>query len=354
LAKEGRSQLLPSTARTSRDAIGAAARRNLVRTLAVIAVLVGGASGCAGGGAASSTSQASYTRTVATSSALSTGRVVRLVPTRISAAAAPRSSTRFRPRLSTTRGSAGTTVTISGAIPTRGEGGQPVHLVRLAVWWNLDRRYPSPSVPALAPARPGRLIKLATVSLTRWQSRYRASFIVPNARTGAYPVIVLQEGKDGSVASVGSVSFLLRPARQTVDGVSMKLARGWTLRRDPVPVLVEPSLPFEVGSWRVPSGGNGCAPSRAINSQPATSALFWLYEYAPGHFRKADFPPQPTRFRLGRLGGPYECLGVRAYTIRFRSHQRYFQVHVILGKHASRLRGAVIAALSSLRIEPTR
>jgi hypothetical protein len=146
----------------------------------------------------------------------------------------------------------------------------------------------------------------------------------------------------------------LRPGRQAVDGISIRLPRGWTLRRDPVPVLVEPSLPFEVGSWRVPSGGNGCAPSRAINSQPATAALLWLYEYAPGHFRKADFPPQPQRFRLGRLGGPYECLGVRAYTIRFRSHQHYFQVHVILGKHANRLRRAVIAALSSLRVEPTR
>jgi hypothetical protein len=79
-----------------------------------------------------------------------------------------------------------------------------------------------------------------------------------------------------------------------------------------------------------------------------------LYEYAPGHFRKADFLRQPRRFRLGRLGGPYECLGVRAYNILFRSHQRYFQVHVILGKHANRLRGAVIATLSSLRVAPTR
>jgi hypothetical protein len=141
---------------------------------------------------------------------------------------------------------------------------------------------------------------------------------------------------------------------QTVDGISIKLPRGWTLRRDPVPILVEPSLPFAVGSWRLPSGGNGCAPSKAIDSEPATAALLWLYEYAPGHFRKADFAPQPKRFHLGRLGGPYECLGVRAYQIRFRSHQRYFQVHVILGKHADRLRGAVIAALSSLRVEPTR
>jgi hypothetical protein len=138
---------------------------------------------------------------------------------------------------------------------------------------------------------------------------------------------------------------------QTVEGISITLPEGWTLRRDPVPSLVEPSLRFAAGSWRLPAGGNGCAPSRAITSEPATAALFWVYEYAPGHFRKADFPPQPKRFRLGRLGGPYECLGVRAYKILFRSHGRYFQVHVILGKHATPLRRAVVTALSSLRVE---
>jgi hypothetical protein len=77
-----------------------------------------------------------------------------------------------------------------------------------------------------------------------------------------------------------------------------------------------------------------------------------VYEYAPGHVRRADFPAQPRRFHLGRLGGPFECLGVRAYRIVFRSHGRCFQVHVILGRRAGRLRQEVIAALSSIRVRP--
>ena len=138
--------------------------------------------------------------------------------------------------------------------------------------------------------------------------------------------------------------------RQTVDGISIDVPTGWTLRRNPVPALAEPALPFAVGSWPLPAGGNGCAPSRAISAQPATGALFWLYEYPSAGRRRSDFPRQQKRFRLGRLGGPFECLGVRAYQTLFRSHGRYFQVEVILGRHAGRLRHLVVAALSSLRV----
>jgi hypothetical protein len=141
------------------------------------------------------------------------------------------------------------------------------------------------------------------------------------------------------------------PQRRTVDGISIDVPRGWTLRRNPVPGLVSPSVPFAVGSWSLPRGGE-CAPSSAIHAQPPTAALLWLYEYPSGGVRASDFPPEPSRFRLGRLGGPYECLGVRAYRMLFRSHGRDFQMHVVLGAHAGRLRHAVIAALSSLRVKP--
>ena len=142
------------------------------------------------------------------------------------------------------------------------------------------------------------------------------------------------------------------PTRQTVDRVSIAVPGGWTVRRNPVPALVEPALLFAVGSWPLPSGGNGCAPSRAIGAQPTTGALFWLYEYRSAGLHRSEFPRQEKRFRLGPLGGPFECLGVRAHQILFRSHGRYFQVDVILGRHAGRLRHLVVAALSSLSIRP--
>jgi hypothetical protein len=119
----------------------------------------------------------------------------------------------YAPTLSATRGPAGTAVTITGAIPPNGENGQPVHLARLVVWWNLDPAYPSPDVPALAAAQSGHLAKLGVIHLTAAQSRYRASFIVPKARPGRYPVVVLQEGRDGSVAGLGSASFVVALSR---------------------------------------------------------------------------------------------------------------------------------------------
>ena len=141
---------------------------------------------------------------------------------------------------------------------------------------------------------------------------------------------------------------------ETVHGISIRLPHGWTLRRDPVPVLVEPSLRFAVGSWPLPAGGNGCAPSRAIDSVPAGAALVWLYEYAPGRFRAREFPPEPRRFRLGQLRGPAECIGRRDYLIRFRAHGRAFQVEIILGRDAARLRGTVTNLLSSIRVRPPK
>jgi hypothetical protein len=113
----------------------------------------------------------------------------------------------YTPKLSTTSGPAGTAVAITGSIPPTGENGYPVHLARLVVWWNLDLPYPSPAVRFRISARPGRMIKLTLVPLTRSQSRYRATFTVPETHPGRYPVVVLQEARDGSVALLGAASF---------------------------------------------------------------------------------------------------------------------------------------------------
>ena len=101
-----------------------------------------------------------------------------------------------------------------------------------------------------------------------------------------------------------------------VDGILVTLPKGWTFRRNPLPALLEPSVPFAVGSWRFPAGGN-CALTHAINAEPTAAALVWLYEYTPAAVRSGfgDFPPRPKRFRLGPLQGP---LGVPRCTRLYR------------------------------------
>jgi hypothetical protein len=120
----------------------------------------------------------------------------------------------YAPKLSAVSGPVDTPVTITGVIPSTGENGQPVHLARLVVWWNLDLRYPSHAVRFRTSARPGRLVKLTLVPLTRSQSRYRVKFTVPKTQTGRYPVVVLQEARDGSVAQLGAAPFTVTVTRQ--------------------------------------------------------------------------------------------------------------------------------------------
>jgi len=51
------------------------------------------------------------------------------------------------------------------------------------------------------------VIKLTTIPVTTTQSKYQATLTVPNVLPRRYPVVVLQEAKDGSIAQVGSASF---------------------------------------------------------------------------------------------------------------------------------------------------
>ena len=120
----------------------------------------------------------------------------------------------YTPTLSVRHGPVATTAEITGTIPPTGENGQPINLARLVVWWNLDPRYPSPAVTSRTPARPGRLIKLRIIPLTTGQSHYRATVTVPDVRAGRYPVDVLQEARDGSVAQLGWALFTVTAAQQ--------------------------------------------------------------------------------------------------------------------------------------------
>ena len=159
----------------------------------------------------------------------------------------------------------------------------------------------------------------------------------------------------GSAATAGRMADAGNEAAWIVhhdrrDGLRISTPPEWTFRLRPVPNLVEPTVPFAVGSWELPPGGD-CAPTRAIHALPPHGVLLWLYEYhtAP---RVRDFPARPAEFHLGRLGGPFECLGVRAYLIRFRDAGRYFQVHVVARRAGPGLRARTERVLSSLVVRP--
>jgi hypothetical protein len=118
-------------------------------------------------------------------------------------------------------------------------------------------------------------------------------------------------------------------------------------------MLVVPPIRLALGTWRFPSGGD-CAPTRALADLPKNGTFLWLLEYLdPANRNPKDFPRRPGHFALGKLGGPLECVGRRAYLILFREHKRYFQIFVVFGSKAPQsLPGQVLASLDSLVVEP--
>ena len=134
------------------------------------------------------------------------------------------------------------------------------------------------------------------------------------------------------------------------DALSVRAPRSWTFTTGPVPQLVEPSVPFALGSGRVPRGGD-CAPTRAIRAVAGAGVLVWIYEYHRD-VKALDFPPRRRHLRLGELGGPFECLGVRAYTIRFRIGHRYFQAHVVGRRAGPRLLSEAERVVQSIAVTP--
>jgi hypothetical protein len=136
--------------------------------------------------------------------------------------------------------------------------------------------------------------------------------------------------------------------RDRRDGLSVAAPPSWAFTLRPVPGLVEPSVPFAIGSGPVPRGGD-CAPTRAIAAVRRPGVLIWVYEYHGGA-DASDFPARRRPLRLGALGGPFECLGVRAYTIRFRIGDREFQAHVVAHRPGPRLRSQAERVLTSLAV----
>jgi hypothetical protein len=140
--------------------------------------------------------------------------------------------------------------------------------------------------------------------------------------------------------------------RDTRDGLSISTPSSWTYRQDNISGPSSPAPEFAVGTWNFPAGGN-CAPTKALHSVPAGGAFFYIFEQQQGSAN--DFPARPSRFRLSRIEGPFECLGVRAYHLAFRESGRFFTVFVKLGPVPAtweQRHQQVERSLNSLTVEP--
>jgi len=137
---------------------------------------------------------------------------------------------------------------------------------------------------------------------------------------------------------------------EQASGVAVQAPKSWTFKSAAMG-LAAPRALLALGTGPMPAGGD-CAPRAAIRALSKDGALLWVLEYTGGE-NPYEFPPRPTRFDLGPLAGPFECVGERTHLILFRQAGRFFQVHVMFGPRASAsLRAEVAAALSSFMAEP--
>lgn len=157
-------------------------------------------------------------------------------------------------------------------------------------------------------------------------------------------------GTGRAVARISTPTVLKRMSR-LAGGIGVRVPAGWHLTAPPITDLGYPTDRLLLTSYAAHAGGN-CAPDGAVRELPAGGALAYLLEYASASLRRRDFPPRPAHLRLrARDLGRYECWRRPSYLIRFRASGRPFQLHVVLGPHASGARRAqVLRALDSLRI----
>lgn len=115
----------------------------------------------------------------------------------------------YRPTLRPHGGPAGTKAAISGAIPMYGENGRYEHVpaTDLTAWWNLK---PGRWVTALgsspSPSRPGR-VRVVGHEVVKASCDFEMTFMVPAARPGTYPLVVLYSGTNGSTARYPATHF---------------------------------------------------------------------------------------------------------------------------------------------------
>jgi hypothetical protein len=138
--------------------------------------------------------------------------------------------------------------------------------------------------------------------------------------------------------------------------ISVRYPPNWfATARDLTPVT-GPAQILAVATFRLPGGSggaDGCEPKEALDRMPAGGAFIFGWEYGAGSgMLKRDFPLRPKHFRLKNYAR-YECLGA-SFMLRFRQAGRFFQIHVALGRRASRAtRITVLRILDTFSAKPT-
>lgn len=139
-------------------------------------------------------------------------------------------------------------------------------------------------------------------------------------------------------------------------GVSVRYPPNWfATARDLTPVT-GPAQILAVATFRLPggsSGADGCEPKQALDQVQPGGAFIFGWEYGVGSgLSKSDFPPRPKRFTLKNYER-FECMGP-SFMVRFRQAGRFFQIHVALGRRASKAtRATVLQVLDTFSAKPT-
>lgn len=141
------------------------------------------------------------------------------------------------------------------------------------------------------------------------------------------------------------------------EGISLRYPRGWSATAKPLTQVDSPVQIAAVASFSLAQRGRdtNCFPRRAFAKVQPRGAFIFVIEYR-AVARTRDFPRRPRRFALPRRPENYECFP-GTYMLRFRDQHRYCQIHVALGRNATRVtRRFVLAVLDSLVVRrlPTR
>lgn len=135
--------------------------------------------------------------------------------------------------------------------------------------------------------------------------------------------------------------------------ITVQYPPGWFATTRPLTPVTTPPQIIAVASYALPrgsDGADGCQPKAALDRLPPTGAFIFGWEYGRNVYRPA-FPPRPRHFTLKNFGR-YECLGP-SYMVRFRQAGRFFQIHVVLGRRASRAtRATVLRILDGFTARP--